>query len=89
MKRGGGRRYYRPEDVDILRQIRGLLYDDGYTIKGVQKLFREGGKSALKASAVVEDAPTENTHPVMDDKVRLELKSILVELEELRAFVGY
>lgn len=43
MKRGGGRRYYRPEDVELLRSIRGLLYDQGYTIKGVQKLIREGG----------------------------------------------
>jgi DNA-binding transcriptional MerR regulator len=42
MKRGGGRRYYRPEDVDLLRAIRALLYDQGYTIKGVQKLIREG-----------------------------------------------
>ncbi len=41
MKRGGGRRYYRPEDVELLRQIRSLLYDDGYTIKGVQKVLRE------------------------------------------------
>ena len=38
LKRGGGRRYYRPEDLDLLRQIKSLLYDDGYTIKGVQKL---------------------------------------------------
>ncbi len=43
MKRGGGRRYYRPEDVDLLRAIRDLLYEQGYTIKGVQKLMREGG----------------------------------------------
>jgi DNA-binding transcriptional MerR regulator len=41
LKRGGGRRYYRPEDVDLLRRIRVLLYDDGYTIKGVQRLLRE------------------------------------------------
>jgi DNA-binding transcriptional MerR regulator len=40
LKRGGGRRYYRPEDVDLLRRIRVLLYRDGYTIKGVQKLLR-------------------------------------------------
>lgn len=46
MKRGGNRRYYRPEDVDLLRAIRGLLYEDGYTIKGVQKLFRERGVRA-------------------------------------------
>jgi DNA-binding transcriptional MerR regulator len=43
MKRGGGRRYYRPEDVDLLRGIRILLYEDGFTIKGVQKVFRERG----------------------------------------------
>jgi len=43
MKRGGGRRYYRPEDVEVLRVIRELLYDQGYTIKGVQKLIRNGG----------------------------------------------
>ena len=40
LKRGGGRRYYRPEDIDLLRRIRSLLYDEGYTIKGVQKLLR-------------------------------------------------
>ena len=44
VKRGGGRRYYRPEDVRLLRGIRGLLYDDGMTIKGVQKILRERGK---------------------------------------------
>ena len=43
MKRAGGRRYYRPQDVDLLRGIRKLLYDDGYTIKGVQKILREHG----------------------------------------------
>jgi DNA-binding transcriptional MerR regulator len=40
LKRGGGRRYYRPEDVELLRQIRTLLYDEGYTIKGAQKLLK-------------------------------------------------
>lgn len=43
LKRGGGRRYYRPEDIELLNQIRAWLYDDGYTIKGVQKLLKEGG----------------------------------------------
>src|SRR5512140_66089 len=43
MKRGGGRRYYRPEDVALLRGIRFLLYSDGYTIRGVQKILREQG----------------------------------------------
>lgn len=43
LKRGGGRRYYRPDDVDLLRGIRRLLHVDGYTIKGVQKVFRDQG----------------------------------------------
>ncbi|MEK9944700.1 MAG: MerR family transcriptional regulator [Alphaproteobacteria bacterium] len=44
LKRGGGRRYYRPEDVELLRRIRSLLYEEGFTIKGVQKLLKENGK---------------------------------------------
>lgn len=47
LKRGGGRRYYRPEDVDLLRSIHHLLYTEGYTIKGVQKLLREKGKNTV------------------------------------------
>jgi DNA-binding transcriptional MerR regulator len=43
MKRAGGRRYYRPTDMDILGGIRGLLYEEGYTIKGVQRIFKEEG----------------------------------------------
>lgn len=46
LKRGGGRRYYRSEDVALLKRIRTLLYTDGLTIKGVQKLLREGGARA-------------------------------------------
>jgi DNA-binding transcriptional MerR regulator len=49
LKRGGGRRYYRPEDVDLLRKVARLLYQEGYTIKGVQRLLREG---ALKGGPV-------------------------------------
>lgn len=53
LKRGGGRRYYRPEDVDFLKHIQKLLHDDKYTIKGVQQLFKEqgGAKSAAKPKA--------------------------------------
>jgi DNA-binding transcriptional MerR regulator len=43
MKRGGGRRYYRPDDVDLLRGIRALLYGEGYTIRGVQRILKEQG----------------------------------------------
>jgi len=45
MTRGGGRRYYRPEDVDLLKSIQTLLYSEMYTISGVQRLFKENGKS--------------------------------------------
>lgn len=51
LKRGGGRRYYRPEDVALLRRIRDLLYSEGYTIKGVQKLLREGGHKDVAVGA--------------------------------------
>ena len=52
LKRGGGRRYYRPDDVELLRAIKALLYDRGYTIKGVQKLLREqGAQSVMRAEA--------------------------------------
>ena len=47
MKRAGGRRYYRPEDVQLLSRIRDLLYSEGYTIRGVQKLLREKGPKGL------------------------------------------
>jgi len=51
MKRGGGRRYYRPEDVLLLRAIRAHLYDDGFTIKGVKKLLSEKGVEAFVAES--------------------------------------
>ncbi len=61
LKRGGGRRYYRPEDVLLLRRIRQCLYLDGYTIKGVQRLLREG---ALKNMAIAEPVPEPVPEPV-------------------------
>jgi DNA-binding transcriptional MerR regulator len=67
LKRGGGRRYYRPEDIDLLRGIRRLLYADGYTIRGVQRILREQGvrivqsvgqgQEALNLVAVPDDSP--------------------------------
>ena len=65
LKRGGGRRYYRPEDVVLLRRIRQCLYQDGYTIKGVQRLLREG---ALKHMPLVEPVP-EIGEPVVQSRV--------------------
>jgi len=51
LKRGGGRRYYRPDDIELLKGIRHLLYDQGYTIKGVQKLLKTNGNKFVMAVA--------------------------------------
>ncbi|MDX2264513.1 MAG: MerR family transcriptional regulator [Hyphomicrobiales bacterium] len=66
MKLGGGRRYYRPEDLDLLRGIRGLLYDRGFTIKGVQKIFRENGVRYVKDFSKTEGAAA-RPGPVIPD----------------------
>ena len=62
MKRGGGRRYYRREDIDLLRGIRELLYERGYTIKGVQRVLKERGAKHLASigsgEALDEAVPT-------------------------------
>ncbi len=79
LKRGGGRRYYRPEDLLLLRRIRDLLYDDGYTIKGVQKLLR---RNDGKTPGNDDDSQREGI--VLDKRQRAELADVLGELEELR-----
>lgn len=74
MKRGGGRRYYRPEDVDLLRGIRELLYEDGLTIKGVQKVLRERGQKHVANIGADQPAePAREAPETVDDTVaRLE-----------------
>jgi len=57
MKRAGGRRFYRPSDLQVLRGVRALLHDHGYTIKGVQRLHREKGSAALAGAAGGDIAP--------------------------------
>lgn len=59
MKRGGGRRYYRPEDLELLRGIRHLLHAEGYTIKGVQKILREHGVEHVKVHGRAAPPPAE------------------------------
>ncbi len=69
MKRGGGRRYYRPEDVELLRGIRHLLYEDGYTIKGVQRILKERGVRQVArryGSLGAVSAPAEPAGPAED-----------------------
>jgi DNA-binding transcriptional MerR regulator len=63
MKRGGGRRFYRPEDVDLLRGVRHLLYGEGYTIRGVQRILREQGAAFVQSiwrSGAVLPSPDED-----------------------------
>src|ERR1700756_5795867 len=48
MKRSGGRRYYRPDDIDLLKGIRRLLYSEGYTIRGVQRILKEHGIKSVQ-----------------------------------------
>jgi DNA-binding transcriptional MerR regulator len=57
LRRAGGRRYYRPEDVELLRRIRQCLHQEGYTIRGVQKLLRQGGLRDLPASEIAIEPP--------------------------------
>lgn len=57
MKRAGGRRFYRPQDIQVLRGVRVLLHDEGYTIKGVQRLHKEQGVRRLVAASLGEGAP--------------------------------
>ena len=69
MKRGGGRRYYRPEDVQLLRGIRFLLYNDGYTIRGVQKILREHGpRFVMDYRSIADDEQDDamSTHEIPD-----------------------
>ncbi len=58
LKRGGGRRYYRPEDVALLQRIRRLLHEEGYTIKGVQKVLREGKSDEVPHTSKLAKMPS-------------------------------
>ncbi|MGH6897242.1 MAG: MerR family transcriptional regulator [Geminicoccaceae bacterium] len=87
LKRGGGRRYYRPEDVDLLRQIRSLLYEEGYTIKGAQKLLKGQRRAVPNDDLATEradsDAPP-GPAPELVPAVRGRLQQLRKELVALR-----
>lgn len=97
LKRGGGRRYYRPEDVELLQTIQGLLYDDGYTIKGVQKLFRDGSLKPKRRSAQTADPGPKTAEAAPAGKAKADaklslaqrkaLQSVLDELEQLKSML--
>lgn len=91
LKRGGGRRYYRPEDVTLLKRIHELLYTEGYTIKGVQKLFRENGKNSVldgEVGGISNDQPAEQiSAKKLNDSQKEILETMLAELKALREIV--
>jgi DNA-binding transcriptional MerR regulator len=100
LKRGGGRRYYRSEDVDLLRRIRRHLYHEGYTIRGVQKLLRKGDlrdeerspdpKASSEAAASEQPAGSSEI-PASPAPSREHLKTVLEEVRsellEIRALL--
>jgi DNA-binding transcriptional MerR regulator len=90
MKRAGGRRFYRPQDIAVLRGVRRLLHDEGYTIKGVQRLYREQGLSRLMAAGQGEATPAEAGLPELlggelDEPARERLSDALADLEGAKA----
>ena len=98
LKRGGGRRYYRPDDIGLLRRISDLLYIQGYTIKGVQRLLRDGGgqlsedippaTAAEREAAAVERADVDEAEmEAADDPLPSEPDPAVAEAERLRALL--
>ncbi len=82
MKRSGGRRYYRPDDVELVRTIKDFLYEKRYTIEGVQKVFKEKGVKKLLGEEIQKDFFAE---PVVIDGAGRELISgLLEELKNMR-----
>ncbi len=101
LKRGGGRRYYRPEDVALLQRIHHLLYTEGYTIKGVQKLLKGQGKAQIIAEANNQNAVPASAPKVaapqqaveqpkksgLSAQQRAMLEIMLAELKAMRAMI--
>ena len=97
IKRGGGRRYYRPEDIELLKGIKYLLYNDGYTIRGVQKVIKENGaKKIISRSNQINDftldmdqhksvSLSENKpQSIIAESKRKKLMNVLNDLVELK-----
>tara|TARA_B100001559_G_scaffold272550_1_gene241617 strand:- start:2 stop:436 length:435 start_codon:yes stop_codon:yes gene_type:complete len=92
LKRGGGRRYYRPEDVTLLKTIRQFLYSDGYTIKGVQRLLKDGliktasNQMDTERNLVPAESGIETGSFSMQNKN--EIKEIMEELKVLKRLLS-
>ena len=99
LKRGGGRRYYRPDDIGLLKRISDLLYIQGYTIKGVQRLLRDGdgqlaedippATEAERAAAAAERAEPPAAVPELTPVLLIQADPLVVENERLHAILRY
>jgi len=103
LKRGGGRRYYRPEDVELIKKIHNLLYNQGFTIRGVQKLLKTDKKletldvDTSVADLVIEERNSNNAAASLfdtagksgnDEMTRKALKILLEDLKSLRSLLN-
>lgn len=102
LKRGGGRRYYRPEDVELLSNIKELLYNQGFTIRGVQKLLKETGRKGIvrpslmasssasiqKVSQTVAATTLARPSVTLSPTVQRELEGVLGELKAMREMLN-
>ncbi len=102
LKRGGGRRYYRPADVELIRGIRDLLYKHGFTIRGAQKLLKEQGGRIDNVDAMVSAARAEGNPALtqaagdpataegeaLPGDAKAELRAVLAELRELKEMLA-
>lgn len=84
MKRSGGRRYYRPDDVNLLKTIRDFLYDKRYTIEGVQKLFKEKGIKAVVGEEIQRDFFEPEKPETLDEGSRKLVSALLDQLKNMR-----
>jgi DNA-binding transcriptional MerR regulator len=84
MKRGGGRRYYRPDDISLLRGIRHLLYGEGYTIRGVQRIIREQGVKFVQAAGHPVARHTQNEPDELIEEVDAAPEAAVAEAERSR-----
>lgn len=87
LKSGGGRRYYRPQDVDLIRGIRSLLYDEGYTIKGVQRILKEKGILAVQEFSSEQNYEDDNEDYEFTSKIATSSSSD--ESDDERNFFSY
>ena len=93
VKRAGGRRFYRPQDIAVLKAVRRLLHDDGLTIRGVQRLHKEQGLKKLvgaEAAALIEDGETfavakPVSAPGAGRAEKANLQAVLADLEQAKA----